>query len=590
MSFSVSEIILHNRAPFDHIGINFKEKSLSLLSALNGGGKTTLLSYIVDAWYEIVRIAFPNEFEGKEGKYYRTSSSTFSCDKEKASIVYVRFLVEDRHIDYVDVRMPCSQEEYNSIIELESKIQYSTIQTALNEEKNVKYISEQHREKLRNLFLSYVITYFPAYRHERPGYLNKPFDMKLDYNLSNYYSGHLKNPIEVISNLPDLANWLMDIVLDMSLMNDGVDKSLFNNINSVFGQTLSLKCGKNVFLGIGRRYNGATRIQIGERKDNHQNGKWEKAFYPSIFNMSSGENAIVCLFGEIVRQFDTIMPNSQLNAIEGIVLIDEVDKHLHIRLQTEILPRLFSLFPNVQFIISSHSPFISMGLYNDSATKSRLEVIDLDKKGMKVILTSTLVFKEAYDCMVEENKRFQDLYNTILQKQSIKLQIISEGKNLEHIKRAIELLNPSLLDEVEFPYSDKTGKEQLKHAYDAMIYTKLGAKCLFVWDCDHKDSCESLSETEWFFRFVFEKNDVNEKVKKGIENLYPQELFSDDMYSTKESTNEYGATTIIQEFNRNKFIEQVKRDNDSTHFSNFLPLIEKIKSIIKDIGDSSKSD
>ncbi len=47
----------------------------------------------------------------------------------------------------------------------------------------------------------------------------------------------------------------------------------------------------------------------------------------------------------------------QLNTIEGIVLIDEVDLHLHIKLQKDILPQLIKLFPKVQFIVSSHSPF-----------------------------------------------------------------------------------------------------------------------------------------------------------------------------------------------------------------------------------------
>lgn len=42
----------------------------------------------------------------------------------------------------------------------------------------------------------------------------------------------------------------------------------------------------------------------------------------------------------------------------GIVLIDEVDKHLHITLHFSILPKLFELFPNIQFIVSSHSPFL----------------------------------------------------------------------------------------------------------------------------------------------------------------------------------------------------------------------------------------
>ena len=45
MSFYVERIIIHNRAPFEHIDLEFKDKSISVLTALNGKGKTTILSY-----------------------------------------------------------------------------------------------------------------------------------------------------------------------------------------------------------------------------------------------------------------------------------------------------------------------------------------------------------------------------------------------------------------------------------------------------------------------------------------------------------------------------------------------------------------
>jgi hypothetical protein len=48
--------------------------------------------------------------------------------------------------------------------------------------------------------------------------------------------------------------------------------------------------------------------------------------------------------------------------IEGIVLIDEVDAHLHAELQYEVLPELLKLFPKVQFVLSSHSPLLLLGM------------------------------------------------------------------------------------------------------------------------------------------------------------------------------------------------------------------------------------
>ena len=44
----IEKIIFHNRAPFEHLELNFKDKDVIMLNAINGGGKTTILSHIVD--------------------------------------------------------------------------------------------------------------------------------------------------------------------------------------------------------------------------------------------------------------------------------------------------------------------------------------------------------------------------------------------------------------------------------------------------------------------------------------------------------------------------------------------------------------
>lgn len=56
------------------------------------------------------------------------------------------------------------------------------------------------------------------------------------------------------------------------------------------------------------------------------------------------------------RSFEFNMP--------GIVLIDEVETHLHLELQKTILDILTTVFPNIQFIMSTHSPFILNSLQN----------------------------------------------------------------------------------------------------------------------------------------------------------------------------------------------------------------------------------
>lgn len=74
MAFYLEKAIFINRAPFEHLELDFKEKGVNVLSAVNGRGKTTILSHIVDAFYELARPNFENEFADKSTKYYRVSS------------------------------------------------------------------------------------------------------------------------------------------------------------------------------------------------------------------------------------------------------------------------------------------------------------------------------------------------------------------------------------------------------------------------------------------------------------------------------------------------------------------------------------
>ena len=533
MSFFISELILHNRAPFEHLELSFSEKDIVLLNASNGGGKTTVLSHIADAWHEMARHGYIREFEGKAGKYYRISSSAHGFNDLLPSLFYIRFIKDGEYFDYLDLCGKCTLEQYDSIVKLDDKITYKTFQRDLEKAIAVKKLLTLEEGKIQNIFDENVITYFPAYRYEEPGYLNDPFSVKTSFNLKSHFSGNLKNPIEVITGLPELANWMMDVVLDYSMYKDqaGVPSMLFDNINKIFSNTLSGKFLDKVSIGIGMRNGGALRIQVGKRDEK---GEWAQTVYPSIFNMSSGENAVITLFGEILRQFDRIKPAGSFREATGIVLIDEVDKHLHVKLQKEILPKMFGLFPNIQFLISSHAPFASMGLVEDASTKLRTKIIDLDKNGIEVEPISTDIFREAYEVMISENERFRKLYNELKGKEySEKLVIVSEGHNVKHIERAVTVLGSELLDKIEFSFSDKTGHQQLKNAYDAVSASKQG-KYLFVFDCDVPDSYRQLQENDNFFVFVFEKRTEDCRAMKGIENVYPAGVITDNMYSLKE--------------------------------------------------------
>lgn len=72
--------------------------------------------------------------------------------------------------------------------------------------------------------------------------------------------------------------------------------------------------------------------------------------------LSDGYSAILDIMSEIMMRMSI---DSQISYDKsGIVLIDEIETHLHVKLQKHILPFLISYFPNIQFIVTTHSPFI----------------------------------------------------------------------------------------------------------------------------------------------------------------------------------------------------------------------------------------
>ncbi|MFT4925077.1 MAG: putative ATP-binding protein involved in virulence [Phenylobacterium sp.] len=73
-------------------------------------------------------------------------------------------------------------------------------------------------------------------------------------------------------------------------------------------------------------------------------------------HLSEGYAAILNIVTEIIMRMEAIEHGNF--TLPGIVLIDEIETHLHVQLQKKILRLLSKFFPNIQFIVTTHSPFV----------------------------------------------------------------------------------------------------------------------------------------------------------------------------------------------------------------------------------------
>lgn len=497
MSFCVNKIIIRNRAPFENISLSFEDKSIAVLTALNGKGKTTILSYIVDAWVELTKNVYSNSYAGRENSYYRVSSPLYDVNSGEPSLVYIRFVSDGKFCDYVDVRNGCPESFYNSAVDLVGKIPYAIIKQRLSSKQSFKIVNEEFSkgEVVKGVFDNNLATYFPSYRFELPNYLNECYKQDVTHKLEVTYNGYLSNPFEVTSDVKDIANWILDVVLDKEVNEDerrlpdgklvkiqAPELQVWMNAKKVLECALISKYPKhNVRFGIGRRNNSGSRLSIMEI-----NPQGDKQYCPTIFNLSSGELSVLAIFAEILRRADDTFGMIPMEQFHGIVLIDEIDMHLHIQLQKEVLPLLLNLFPNIQFIVSSHSPFLNMGLAEMST--NRTTVYDLDNNGIESTPTTNEVYQEAYTAFMNEKNKYAERCASLEQhvRQSTRPLIITEGKtDTKHLKAALSRLTIDDLD-LEFYEIGETdwGDSKLKAMLEHLCRIKQDRLIIGIFDRD----------------------------------------------------------------------------------------------------------
>ncbi|MEG3973799.1 AAA family ATPase [Microcoleus sp. herbarium8] len=100
-----------------------------------------------------------------------------------------------------------------------------------------------------------------------------------------------------------------------------------------------------------------------------------------VNQLSDGEKCLLALAGDLARRLAIANPNPDCNPLEGfgVVLIDEIELHLHPKWQRAIIPNLVKTFPNCQFIITTHSPQVISDLKWVHLLRSTSEGIAIDR-------------------------------------------------------------------------------------------------------------------------------------------------------------------------------------------------------------------
>jgi predicted ATP-binding protein involved in virulence len=161
--------------------------------------------------------------------------------------------------------------------------------------------------------------------------------------------------------------------------------------------------------------------------------------------LSDGYSAFLNIVTEIILRMESKAP--KVYDIQGIVLIDEIETHLHIDLQKKIMPLLTTFFPKIQFIVTTHSPFVLSSISNAVIydLEKHLRVEDLSSYAVDGII-------EGYfdaDKYSQEIKNKFEKYKTLLQKESPS---IEEREELVDLRSELKDISAKLAPELAYDF------------------------------------------------------------------------------------------------------------------------------------------
>ena len=137
---------------------------------------------------------------------------------------------------------------------------------------------------------------------------------------------------------------------------------------------------------------------------------------PFTFNeLSDGYSSVIYIISDLILRMDkNWLLGEEISQYDyqGIVLIDELETHLHIELQKKILPFLTEFFPRIQFIVTTHSPYILNSVSNAKAydLERRVELDNLSAFSSEDLAEGYFEADEYSDELKKQLERYDELY------------------------------------------------------------------------------------------------------------------------------------------------------------------------------------
>ena len=525
-------IQLVNYGPIDQLDIAFPFEGDTpkpvVLVGENGSGKSILLSHIVNGLISAKGVAYPETPEVETGKVYKIRGASYIRSKSDYYFGRVDF---ENGLFVEEMVSRNLRREYEvvptGISGTVAQDMWENMRPETNDHYNSSFfLNNEDKESIEDIFSKNCVLYFPPNRFEEPAWLNEEnLKARAQYMALRHMWGQTDRKVIDHSPLHANQNWLFDVIYDrnvfevqeynfpLSIDDTPVPPPVLirhpGNATSVYNSALQIA------QSITKRQDA--RFEIGKRRYRVVSLESDTGqLVPNIFQLSSGETSLLNLFLSILRDFDlTGTPFSGTGDIRGIVIVDEIDLHLHAIHQHDILPMLIRMFPKIQFLITTHSPLFVLGM-NKVFGEDGFALYRLSQ-GQQISPEEFSEFGSAYQSFTE-TRRFTDDIRTAIERSKKPIVLLEGTTDQKYLLKASSLLGKESVIQ-SFEVCDGGGSGNLSNIWRNFKYPLteiIPQKVLLLFDCDKRKPNENKGN-------LFQRTipfQADNPVKDGIENLF----------------------------------------------------------------------
>lgn len=322
----LNTLILHNFKCFEELGVEFLPR-FNVIIGNNGTGKSSLMEGLclaVGSFLSGIDEASPRNFQNNDARYiYHLGNPEYQFP--------MRFRA-DGLVDRQTISWAGSRNGRNAVPDFRDSIVIKEIA------ENLQKLVRKGEGELP------IIAYFGANRlwgnPENEGENDEIVIIENESRLAAY-----KNALRPIANYSFVKKWFIskELAAMQAKVNGWEIPTAIHTVKKAI-----IACVENcedVY------YNLDTKALLMKMKDG-KIFRWN--------NLSDGQRNMLAMVADIAYRCAILNPQLGTNALgsKGIVMIDELDVHLHPNWQKKVASTLKTTFPNIQFIVTTHSPLI----------------------------------------------------------------------------------------------------------------------------------------------------------------------------------------------------------------------------------------